>query len=377
MRVTNNTVYKNFSSSVNDVHSRLNKSMNKVSSGKAYESAAENPLAYYNGKKIDNQFQDVLNKQSLITNVKNRLYEQESGALSIQDELTKAKSKIQALLNETNNGDKNFISTTKADLLQKAQSMVNDLNGQYQNYYIYGGGDTKTAPFSLSADGKTLTYSHQFPGETTPSNIKMTLEEDPDNPGSFNYNISDEDLDKIRLAMKEQGRVDIGYGDISDRDTLMDTFVGGLNLLTGLNSDAMKASSATSGVTNDMLRERLNNNPIALLGKAVATIDEYSEGNITKDQFTSNLSSTMDIMTDTEHTISTVYSDLGNKYGLLEKLEKKFSGEALNLQQQYKDLLGADPYEAITEMYANQYAYSSALKVGSNLVQASLFDFIR
>lgn len=377
MRVTNNTVYKNFSSSVNDVHSRLNKSMNKVSSGKAYESAAENPLAYYNGKKIDNQFQDVLNKQSLISNVKARLYEQEGGARAIQGELANAKTELQKLLSETNTGDKNSINTAKESLLQKAQSMVNSLNGQYQNYYIYGGGDTKTAPFSLSADGKTLTYTHKFPGETTPSSIKMTLEEDPNNPGSFAYNISDDDLDKIRTAMEEQGRVDIGYGDITDRDTLMDTFVGGLNLLTGFNSDAMKASTTTTGITNDMLRERLNNNPIALLGKAVATIDEYSEGNITKDQLSTNLRSTLDAMTDTEHTLSTVYTDLGNKYALLEKLELKFSGEALSLQQQYKDIMGADPYEAISEMYANQYAYSSALKVGSNLVQASLFDFIR
>ena len=37
MRVTTTAAYRNFSGSVNDVHSRLNKSMNKISSGKAYE----------------------------------------------------------------------------------------------------------------------------------------------------------------------------------------------------------------------------------------------------------------------------------------------------------------------------------------------------
>ena len=46
MRVTTTAAYRNFSGSVNDVHSRLNKSMNKISSGKAYEKAADNPLAY-------------------------------------------------------------------------------------------------------------------------------------------------------------------------------------------------------------------------------------------------------------------------------------------------------------------------------------------
>jgi len=61
---------RNFTSSINDVHSKLNKSMNKVSSGKAYESAAENPLAYYEGQKIDHQYQDTLSKLSLTTSIK-------------------------------------------------------------------------------------------------------------------------------------------------------------------------------------------------------------------------------------------------------------------------------------------------------------------
>ena len=77
MRVTNNATFRNFSGSVNDVHSRLNKSMNKISSGKAYEKAADNPLAYYEGKKIDNQYLDTLSKLNLIPDVQNRLYQQD------------------------------------------------------------------------------------------------------------------------------------------------------------------------------------------------------------------------------------------------------------------------------------------------------------
>ena len=49
MRVTNTATYRNFTASVNDVHNKLNKSMNKVSSGREYETAADNPLAYYDG----------------------------------------------------------------------------------------------------------------------------------------------------------------------------------------------------------------------------------------------------------------------------------------------------------------------------------------
>ena len=139
MRVTNSSYYRNFTNSINDVHGRLNKSMNKVSSGKAYEKASDNPLAYYEGKKIDNQYQDTLSKLGLITNVKNRLYQQELGARSIQNRLSEAKKKIEYVRSDSNNSDMQIVQTVRDDLLQKQQSMVNDLNAQYQNNYIFGG----------------------------------------------------------------------------------------------------------------------------------------------------------------------------------------------------------------------------------------------
>ena len=128
MRVTNSSYYRNFTNSINDVHGRLNKSMNKVSSGKAYEKASDNPLAYYEGKKIDNQYQDTLSKLGLITNVKNRLYQQELGARSIQNRLSEAKKKIEYVRSDSNNSDMQIVQTVRDDLLQKQQSMVNDLS---------------------------------------------------------------------------------------------------------------------------------------------------------------------------------------------------------------------------------------------------------
>ena len=83
MRVTTGSTYRNFTSSVNDVHLKLNKSMNKITTGAAYEKAADSPLSYYIGQKIDSQYQDTLTKNTLLTDVKNRLYQQELGVRDI------------------------------------------------------------------------------------------------------------------------------------------------------------------------------------------------------------------------------------------------------------------------------------------------------
>ena len=267
MRVTNSSYYRNFTNSINDVHGRLNKSMNKVSSGKAYEKASDNPLAYYEGKKIDNQYQDTLSKLGLITNVKNRLYQQELGARSIQNRLSEAKKKIEYVRSDSNNSDMQIVQTVRDDLLQKQQSMVNDLNAQYQNNYIFGGSDTTTPPFTL---------------------------------------------DNIVKAMRETGYMDVGYGNISEPDTLLDTNTGGLNLITGLSAGAMNAMSDSQA--KDEVIKRLNNSPVALVGKAVIASDNYIGGG-SREDFSSALGTVMDTMTDTEHSVSTVYSPSGINRG--------------------------------------------------------------
>ena len=384
MRVTNSSYYRNFTNSINDVHGRLNKSMNKVSSGKAYEKASDNPLAYYEGKKIDNQYQDTLSKLGLITNVKNRLYQQELGARSIQNRLSEAKKKIEYVRSDSNNSDMQIVQTVRDDLLQKQQSMVNDLNAQYQNNYIFGGSDTTTPPFTLSADGRELTFSHTFAGDDSATKMVMTLTQQTD--GTYQYEFSgtkgnppanmdsDETLDNIVKAMRETGYMDVGYGNISEPDTLLDTITGGLNLITGLSAGAMNAMSDSQA--KDEVIKRLNNSPVALVGKAVIASDNYIGGG-SREDFSSALGTVMDTMTDTEHSVSTVYSDLGNKYSLLESTEEKLTTIKLALTEQYKEKLGADPYEAITEMFSYQQSYNAALRVGSNMMSSSLFDFVK
>lgn len=419
MRVTNSSTYRNFTSSVNDVHARLNKSFNKVSSGKAYENAAESPLSYYRGKRIDDQYQDALSKSTLLTDIKNRIYQQELGARDIQKLLSNAKNKVQEARTATTSDE--ALGTLQADLLQKQHQVIDDLNGQYENFYIYGGNDLSSTPFTLSADGSKLTYTHKFASHPDESlSIEMELkyagaDQDPayqfkitgvkdskgapvkdsnGNPVSNPTDIETLGKDLLVEAMSEQGRVDIGYGDISNknpqfatldlRGTLLDTYTGGFNLLTGINSDEVIArKNDTPSTAEDFIMERLNKSPLALIGQASLAIDNNLHGNpdggerISKDQLHDILGETIEDMTVTEHTVSTVYSDLGNKYKLLEDTDDKLKILQDSLTEQYTDILGADPYASIMEMFNNQNSYNAALRVGSQLMSSSLFDFMR
>lgn len=373
MRVTNASVYRNYTNSMNNVQARLNKSFNKISTGKAYETAAESPLSYYKGQKIDSQYQEVLGQQKLLTTVKNRLEMQEKGAYDIQTTLAEAKNNVinKALTGTTS---ETAMDTLRDHLLQLEHNIVNDLQAQYQDFYVYGGNDSSTPPFSLSADGMTLTYSHKFPGETQATDFVMELQDD----GKFK--LTSGDGDKLIQAMSEQGYLDLGYGDIRDRSTLLDSFTGGMNLLTGITSDAVKTGNANGTLDLDTIMDALSDGPLGLTARGVQAMDKYLDPSNTaydSADLDNDLRPILQKMTESEHKTSTVYSDLGNKYHLIENLETKLKNSLDSLTIQYKDEVGADPYESIYEMFNNQYSYNAALQVGSNLMGSSLFDFIR
>ena len=377
-RVTNTAMNRKYTTGVNDVHGRLNKAMNRVSSGKAYENAAENPLAYYQGKKLDNQYQDVESKMELISDLEKRLEEQEGGAYAIQNQLAEAQKKVVYITSDSNNGE-HTVATVREDFVQRAQFMVNELNSQYRDYYIFGGCDVTTNPFELSIETNqsvTLTYNHTFPGTTTVETMKLTWTLNGDklemNEGTAG------DLDKIINAMQEQGRVDIGYGLISDRNTLMDTYTGGMNVLAGLSSDAVVAGmkGANPADMKQKVFDQLKESPIGLLAEGILRCDDRMNGG-DAGTFSNGMNALIDTMSDTHTRIGIVYSDLGNKYSLLEDMESKLKKQHQSLEAQYKDKLGADPYEAIMDMFSEQYSYSACLQLGSKMMQSSLFDFIR
>lgn len=374
MRVVNSSLYRNYTNSMNTVQARLNKSFNKISSGRAYESAAENPISYYQGKEIDDQYQLLLSKKKLLTDVKSRLEQQEKGAYDIQTTLS-LEAKQAVLQARTATTSDTALASLRDKLLQTEHNMVNDLQAQYQDFYIYGGNDISTPPFSLSADGRTLTFSHKYPGDDFTTKYEMTFKD-----GKFEdtVNVSTEPANQgpthpLADAMKEQGFMDLGYGDIRDRSTLIDTFTGGMNVLTGLTSEHVK----TNAPSDKEIMEKLSKGPIGLVAGAVESITNYLENKSTRGEMTEELGVVLQDMLVSEHTTSTVYSDLGNKYNLLEKLDGKLGSMTDSLQTQYKNAVGADPYASVYEMFNNQYSYNAALQVGSNLMSSSLFDFIR
>ncbi len=397
MRVTNTSIYRQYTSAVNNVHSQLNKSMNKISSGKAYEAGADNPLAYYSGQRMDTEYQDVLSKKQLLTDIDKRLYQQEQGIRTIQSTLAtgqdNAASRISYIMNSPNNEISTTVGTVRDDLIQKQQSMINNLNSKYESFYVFGGNDPSTTPFALTYDSTNnemlLTYSHKFAGEDTAKEFQFQLMEEN---GEYTFKLTKGDWADLEKAMMEQGHVDIGYGSIHDTKTLIDTYSGGMNVLTDITSDAM----STKNYQKEDIEKALANSAIGVLGQGIITMNKYmayldgdrtvnttpdtvagGTTSIDKAEFLDKMGGILDQAQTTSDKLGKVYSILGNKTSQLDITLTRLEDDKLNLETQYQEKLGADPYEAIMEMYAYNRSYTAALKVSSNIMNMSLFDFMR
>ena len=407
MRVTARTYYQDYAKSVNDLHTKLNKSMEQVGNGRKFNEAKEDPIAYYAGKRIENQHSDAEAKKTIIDDVKNRLYQQEKGALSIQDDMRTVNTKVVNLNNDTTNANASTVETFESEFTQRLHSVVNTLNSQYDNFYVYGGNDMTTVPFSLKEDldgappSVTLTYSHKFPGDEKATELNIKYSYDGTNyKNEFSGKASDgtalgegDTLKLILSAMREQGKMSTGYGSLRDRSTLLDTYTGGLNMITGLSSDTLKGLSDTDainrikGASNGgpvvAEEDSLMNSPVALLSKSVLTTHNYVKAlktntnvSTAKERFHKDLSDFINQNDDSESRVSDTYRVLGIKYAALEATQSKLDITMDTLQAEYSSKLAIDPYDAVVKMYSYQYSYNAAMKVGANIMQSSLFDFV-
>ncbi len=407
MRVTARTYYQDYAKSVNDIHTKLNKTMEQVGSGRKFDEAKEDPIAYYAGKRIENQHTDADAKKSIIDDVKNRLYQQERGALSIQEDMREVNKRVINLSNDPTNANPATVQTFESEFKQRLNSVVNTLNSQYDNFYVYGGNDMTTVPFSLKEDldganpSITLTYTHKFPGDEKATELNIKYSYDGTNyknefSGKDGNGTALNETDSLKLilsTMREQGKMSTGYGSLRDRSTLIDTYTGGLNMITGLSSDTLKGLSdsdaiarikgASNGGAINAQEDSLVNTPVALISKSILTSHNYikaieSNTNVStaKERFHKDMSDFINQNDDSESRVSDTYRVLGIKYAALESTQEKLDLTMDTLQAEYSSKLAIDPYDAVVKMYSYQYSYNAAMKVGSNIMQSSLFDFV-
>jgi flagellar hook-associated protein 3 FlgL len=154
MRVTQNLNQLNFISAMTTLESNLSQTQNQIATNLSFTTPSQNPVA---AGAVNNYTQALSQSQQYDTNANSA-----QGRLSIEDNtLSQVQSALQSLRDlalQANSGtqsaqNRSAIATQATQIQSTLVSLANTQDGNGE--YIFGGFNTQTPPFALSATGAT------------------------------------------------------------------------------------------------------------------------------------------------------------------------------------------------------------------------------
>lgn len=332
MRVTMNTIMRNYNERLSRVMYETSRSMARVTNGRLFEKPSENPSGSVRSVQLRRL---ISNNENYIANLRDTIGKYdvaEATMLKISNLAEDVHVALVAALNEVNSRDELIIYAAQIRSIQ--EQMVLDANARFADAYLYGGSSTKEPPFKFE---NGVLY---FRGIDVMSGDPM--------------------LDKLA---DEKIYVDFGFGMRMDptapdpnevvRGTAFNTAFPGIHFL-GYGYDA----------------DGNNNNIILLLGEIA---DALEDPNYTHEP----PAKLLDQLAVLRKRLLVNITQMGSATMFMNFTEKRLTDIQFNYEGKLASTEFMDTEYAIT-LYEMQYtAYMAALKMGPNVITPSFIDFMR
>ncbi len=405
-RVTTNAMIRRYTTNLNNALGDLDAKRNIVATNRNFNSIAEDPASAMKSFKLRSNFWRTGVQQDNVDDALAKFEEVTSNVLNCS-------SMSRQFIETTLKGFSGPTSSYEArlsfqqEVINLQESFLQQMNGKYNENFIFGGASTKDLPFTKTEDG-TILYRGlpvDTPTSLTRDQVSTALEDTlnlSDNPPTVptlttalndimgnSENIS---FSKIKSAIEnaaslsaaqkeslmkdnedvknqllydtyfnEHSYRDIGFG-MKEKDneivstSAFDTAVNGLEIFGyGVDEDG------------------LPNNIVALAGELAELLGKEHISEADQERYykiTDKMRSSINDMIDNG------LAALGTKMTFLENTQDQLTSTSQTLNEQISDLDFCDPAEAITNLMWSQYAYNATLKVGNSLLSNSFIDFM-
>lgn len=366
VRITTNGSLFNYRYNLSKNTNSLNNAMMKVMTQRNFNTYASAPAAATRAFKIHSSL-NATNAQYANTQTVLSKYESAwSNIKGILDDLSNELGDVPAL--EGLNGTNLDNLDTQAQILRSgAEAIIQSMNAQYDEDYIFAGSDNKEAPFAIDADGFITYRGIQIDNPTTLPQDYIGPDGKPvTNPKTGNNYTNAEMLQK--WAEEDHLYVDIGLGFEQDD-------------ATGEVIDSTAFDAAISGI--DIMGYGMDDdgdpkNLASLMLKLADVFDGYDPDTKTwADGTLEDASRLVSKFQDSKDAMIDKHAELASEAKFLNtnstQLESNF--DALNTE--LNSIEQVDPVDAITELVWAQTCYSAALQVGVNVIPQSLMDYLK
>lgn len=366
LRITTNSVLKSYRLQLTNSYSNLQSASNTVLTQRSFNSYSEDPATASEAFTLRRSFLRT-SAQSFVSEAVISQYEvgwstMESVINTVSSEQsTSAYGAVMRALNDSTGSGRTALGNS---LLNIAENLVQSMNVQYGDSYVFSGSDGLTLPFSWNDDGK-LCYQG-IPVDTPDCTNLSVGDEFPVGSGKT---ITQDDIDNwnaLQKASKQTRYVDIGLGMQEDENG---------NLITSSAFDASMPGINYLGYGVDDDGEP-NNIVSALYRMGTILRNCDSEGNWASAEEQQEITRLFNKLGGLVSNISEMHVEMDTRATFLKNNQAQLENVAYTLNEQIVDLESIDLADAITSYSWAQYCYNAALRVGNSILSNTLIDYM-
>ncbi len=407
-RITTNGLLRNYRNNLYDNTHKVNNSMERVQTGRQFNSYAEDPAAASKAFQLRRSFwntgNQIDNSQHIISKFQTG-WDALDAIVEGDGDVNRGLNGITASIRALNGPSGSSRHTLGTDLLTTAESVTMLMNTRYNDEYVFAGADGLNVPFTTDDQGNLL-----YRGVMVDAPRAMTEDEynaartanDPAVADLASYKAYQEDyvgkyVKEPVMDKTDSTKVDT---DMSFKKAILRydeaTYVDiGLGLKMDSDQNVVSSSAFNSALSGmDMLGYGLDEDGdpknIVSIMKELGTIyqscdtesgdyAEYTYNGETHDaEYARERAGvlTQKLYRAFDH-VSEKHVELDSKSKYLQDNKTQLETTQATLNEQIADTEALDMAESILEMSWARYCYEAALKIGNSILSQSLIDYLR
>ncbi|WKY48554.1 flagellar hook-associated protein FlgL [Eubacteriaceae bacterium ES3] len=363
MRITYKMMTGNYTDNLNKQSVELDRLNTQVSTGRRFSRTSEDTSRAIRAYQVRKDMAKIEGYQENIEFAGDFISNTESTMNNVEDSLSNAMDKILQGMNGTTNEDDRKIIANELRTIQ--QQILETLNTTITDTYIFGGSNTTERPFTVDDTTGKLLYNgvdlDDLTSDSSNTDLYAGTSPIPNNAAPTKYEV-------YQYLKEDSLYVDIGLG--VDFYEAPDPREGQVNRNTVFNYSTTGISFVGSGTT-DIDGTVASNNIYNLLGE-IATEFEKNDGNYSFDTLDTLYGQFQTVKQSSYQTTT----ELGSKTNYLDFMTERYDTQMLNQQTRQNDIEGIDTAEAYISYTTQQVAYQAALKMGTEIIQQSVFDYM-
>ena len=361
-RITTNGTLFNYRYNLMTTTNQLNKAMTQVMTQRSFSTYAENPAGATRAFKIHSSLNATRAQYDNNKTVTSKLETAWSIMDGVINDLTHELGKVPAM--EGLNGTNLDNLDTQAQILRSgAESIIQSLNGRYDQDFIFAGSDNQKAPFAI--ENGHVTYR----GVKVDAELDKVYHDKDGNPIKAKDGHEMTNQEVLDMWAKEDPLyVDIGLGFQLDDDgkvvksTAFDASISGIKVLGyGVDDDGDPKNLASI-----MLR----------MAEVFESYDPENKGDPWKGN-EEEANRLINKFNDAHERMSDAHSELMAKANFLEANGTTLKNTFDSLNTERQSLENVEPADAVMALSWAQLCYSAALQVGVNVIPQSLMDYMK